>query len=444
MISKEDLKKILIEWEERELPEIIKREIKINYTPKQITTITGIRRSGKTFLLFWIAKGLLEKFTKQEILYINFEHELLNRIDAKDIRKIFEIHTELYSKNKKIKYLLFDEIQKVQDWPIILRRLHDERKYFIFVTGSTSEMTPKKVSYSLRGRTVNYTIFPLSFKEFLRFKNYKIDKRKLILEIEKGELLKLLSEYLKFGGFPDIVLEEKPLQKQKLISSYFDTILLRDIIEKHNIRNIRTLEFFIKYLISIASSYFSATKTENYFKSIGEKCHKSTILDFFRYIEESFLIFKLEIFSPKIKERKQYPVKVYCIDNAFINFVNPRFSENTGRLMENVVAVELFRRMENNQHLEIYYFKDYQQKEVDFVVKEGWEVKQLIQVTYASSINEIEKREIKALLKASELLKCNNLLVITWDLEEEEKVERNRIKYIPLWKWLIEGKESKE
>ncbi|MCD6408620.1 ATP-binding protein, partial [bacterium] len=141
---------------------------------------------------------------------------------------------------------------------------------------------------------------------------------------------------------------------------------------------------------------------------------------------------------------KQYPVKVYCIDNAFINFVNPRFSENTGRLMENVVAVELFRRMENNQHLEIYYFKDYQQKEVDFVVKEGWEVKQLIQVTYAPSINEIEKREIKALLKASELLKCNNLLVITWDLEEEEKVERNRIKYIPLWKWLIEGMESKE
>ena len=167
------------------------------------------------------------------------------------------------------------------------------------------------------------------------------------------------------------------------------------------------------------------------------------MLDFFEHAENAFLLFKTEIFSPKVKERKQYPVKVYCIDNGFVNFINPRFSENFGSLMENSVAIELWRRKENTTiPTEIYYWKDENGKEVDFVIKQGSRVKQLIQVTYALGRDDVDKREIKALLKASELLKCKNLLVITWDYEGEEKIKNKKIKFMPLWKWLLSRDDS--
>jgi len=434
MISKEDIKKVLVEWETREFPEIKERDIKINLSPTEIVSLTGVRRSGKTFLLLWIAKNLLQNYSKEEILYINFEHELLEGIDARDVRKIFEVHSELY--NKSIKYVLFDEIQKVKNWKTLLRRLYDERKYKIFITGSSYELRPKELPSSLRGRTINYTIFPLSFKEFLRFKNWEIKEREILLEERKGKLLKYLLEFLKFGSFPDIAIKENEFEKIKLISSYFDTILLRDIIEKNEIRNVRLLELFIKYVLSISSFYFSATKVENYLKGIGERCSKATLLDFFEYAEKDFLIFKSEIFSPKVKDRTQYPVKVYCIDNGFINWISPRFNENIGACMENTVAIELLRRKEFS-NTEFYYFRDNQGREVDFVIKEGLEIRQLLQVTYADERNEIEEREIKGLVKASELLGCKDLVCITWDFEGEEKVEGRKIKFLPLWKWLL-------
>ncbi len=434
MISKEDIKKVLVEWESRQFPEIKEREIKINLHPSEIVSLVGVRRSGKTFLLLWIAKNLLQSHSREEVLYVNFEHELLEGVDARDVRKIFETHAELYGKS--VKYILFDEVQKVKNWKTMLRRLYDERKYKIFVTGSSYELRPKELPSSLRGRTVSYTVFPLSFREFLRFKNWEVKEREILLEERKGKLLKYLLEFLNFGSFPDVALKENEFEKIKLLSSYFDTILLRDIIEKNEIRNVRLLELFIKYVISISSFYFSATKVERYLKSIGERCSKATLLDFFDYAEKAFLIFRSEIFSPKVKDRAQYPVKVYCIDNGFINWVNPRFNENIGACMENSVAVELSRRKEFTP-AEFYYFKDSQGREVDFVLKEGLNVRQLIQVTYANARDEIEEREIKSLLKASELLKCRNLLCITWDYEGEERIKGKKIKFLPLWKWLL-------
>ena len=160
------------------------------------------------------------------------------------------------------------------------------------------------------------------------------------------------------------------------------------------------------------------------------------MLDFFEYAENAYLLFKTEILSPKVKERKQHPVKVYSIDNGFVSLVNPRFSENIGSLMENAVVVELLRRRENS-FIEFFYWKDEDGKEVDFVVKEGLKVKQLIQVTYASARDEVNNREIKALLKASDLLRCKDLLVITWDFEAEEEIKSKKIRFVPLWKWLL-------
>ncbi len=438
MITSEDAKRVLVEWVEGELPESVKRDVDINLSPRTIVTITGVRRCGKTFLLYRIVEKLLKRFEKEEILYMNFEHELLRNFEARDMRIVFEAHKELFGTD--VKYILLDELQRVKDWELMLRRLHDQRRYRIFATGSSSELTPKELAYSLRGRTINYTLFPLNFREFLRFKEFSFDARKMLLEDHKGRLLNLLREYLIFGGFPEVVLHDREYEKIKLISSYFDTIILRDIVEKFEIRNVRLFEEFVKYVISISSFYFSASKIERYFRSIGEKCTKPTLLDFMSYAERAFLIFSTSIFSPKMKDRRQYPQKVYTIDNGFINFVNPRFSENLGVLMENSVAVELMRRKEENPRIEIYYWKEYgkmEGREVDFVIKEGLEVEQLVQVTHASSRDEIRSREIKSLIKASDELNCRNLLCITWDYEDEEEIKGRKVKFVPIWKWFL-------
>jgi predicted AAA+ superfamily ATPase len=163
-----------------------------------------------------------------------------------------------------------------------------------------------------------------------------------------------------------------------------------------------------------------------------------TIKNYISYLNEAYLFFTLSKFSYKPKEIEKSIKKIYCIDCGMINNVAIRFSENKGKFLENLVAIELLRRKNywfNN--LEIFYWKDYQQNEIDFVLKEGLQVKKLIQVTYASSKDEIEKREIKALLKASELLKCKDLLIITWDYEDKIKIKNKVINFLPLWKWLL-------
>ncbi|MGC8949593.1 MAG: DUF4143 domain-containing protein [Thermoprotei archaeon] len=170
---------------------------------------------------------------------------------------------------------------------------------------------------------------------------------------------------------------------------------------------------------------------------MGHKIGKETVANYFSYLESSFFINFLEILSPKVKESIRAPKKVTIIDNFFIKRFSSKFSENLGRLMENLVHLQIKRIRKGNPQIEAFYWKDYQQNEVDFVVKDGLNVSQLIQVTYASSMDEIEKRENKSLLKASEVLKCKNLLVITWDLEDQLKVGGKTIKYVPLWKGLL-------
>ena len=166
--------------------------------------------------------------------------------------------------------------------------------------------------------------------------------------------------------------------------------------------------------------------------------HVSTVSNWISYFEQSFLIIKLERFDFKLKQQFVAPKKVYCIDNGIVNSIGFGLSENFGRLMENAVAVELHRRNAIDRTSEIYYWKDHQQNEVDFVLKKGPKVEQLIQVTYANSMDEINERETKSLLKASRKLRCKNLLVITWDFDAEEKIDGIKVTFKPLWSWVLQ------
>jgi len=305
----------------------------------------------------------------------------------------------------------------------------------IFVSGSSSRMSEEEIPTELRGRFLEIKIFPLSFKEFLKFKELSFDFKLLdYSEKEKPLILKALAEYLIFGGLPEIVLIDEN-KKFELAQSYYATVIKRDIIERYNIKNEESLKALLKLLLD--SKEYSISKSYNNLKSSGYEIGKSTLQKYISCIENSYFAFSLPIFSYKIKDQMQYPKKIYFIDNAFINSISTKLSNNLGRLYENIVAVELKRRRK-----ECCYWKNAEKEEVDFVLKNDSKINQLIQVCYDISDPDTKKREIKALLKASKDLKCKNLLIINQDYFGEEELEwfgiKRKIRFIPLWKWLLD------
>jgi len=431
----EIIRTILTEWKSKNIPSVIPREISLqeylNMKVNKIIVLNGFRRVGKTYILYGLANNLLKSNSREEVVHINFEDERIP-LKTEFLSSILPTSDELF--DKKIKYLLLDELHNIPNWSKWLRRVYDNRDMKIFVSGSSSRMSEEEIPTELRGRFLEVKVFPLSFKEFLKFKKISFDLKILeYSENEKPLILKALTEYLTYGGLPEVVLENEN-KKLELAQSYYATVIKRDIAERYKIKNEESLRALLKLLLD--SKEYSISKTYNNLKSLGQEVGKSTVQKYISYIENSYFAFSLPIFSYKIKDQIQYPKKIYFIDNVFINAISTKFMDNLGRLYENLVAIELKRRKE-----ETYYWKNSEKEEVDFVVKGDTKVKQLIQVCYDITEQDTKKREIKALLKASKDLGCNDLLIINKDYSGEEDSEwfgiKGKIKYIPLWKWLL-------
>ncbi|MFH8038593.1 MAG: ATP-binding protein [Candidatus Aenigmatarchaeota archaeon] len=412
----------ILERQKTEAKEILSKEIIPRENIKNIEkyiekplikVITGIRRSGKSLLALLLIKD-------KNYGYVNFDEKELSTIKLDDLLNYLK---EVFG---DFKFLLLDEIQNIDGWELWVNSLQ-RRGYNVLITGSNAKLLSKELATHLTGRYVEFENFPFSFREFLVFK--KFDTNNLLFLKEKQGLIKnLLMEYLERGGFPEYLVHN--LDKNYL-ETLFHSIIYKDVVKRWNIKYPRKIDDLAKYIISNYSSQYTFTKLKNSlnFRSV------LTVENYMKYLEEAYLIFSLERFSFKVKEMKKSPKKVYCIDTGIINAISVKFSKEIGKLMENLVFLEL-KRKGLKENFSIFYGQ-FNNNEVDFLIKNGLEIKQLIQVTYASSKDEIEKREIKALLKASELLKCENLLIITWDYEDELKVNNKKIKCIPLWKWLL-------
>ncbi len=420
--------KTIIKEQRKELEQIEKQEkiIKREFLDEgkkflkypNVLVVTGIRRCGKSIFSYLLAK-------KSKFGYINFDDERLTGTKTEDLNEILQAFYELY---EDINYLILDEIQNIKKWELFANRLRRTKR--VIITGSNSKLLAGELATHLTGRHLDIILFPFSFKEFLDLNQIK--KSKVYTTKEKAKILKLLKEYLEVGGFPEVNKFGKPI-----LPKIYGDIITKDILLRYEIKKKEEFKKLAKYLITNFCEEISYSKLA---KILNVK-HVSTLSKWISYLEDSFLILKLERFSFKLKQQFLAPKKIYCIDNGIVNITGFRFSENFGKLMENSVAIELQRKKSLNPLIEIYYWKDYQQNEVDFVIKERTNIKQLIQVTYADNKNEIKEREIRALIKASRELKCNNLLILTKDYEAEEIVEGKKVKFIPLWKWLLQEQE---
>ena len=431
----ETIKTILYTWIEKTIPEIIPREPNletyVGMKPRKIVVITGFRRVGKTYLLFQLLNKLLIDKDREQAIYINFDDE---RIPGRTefLTQLLPTINRTFTKEPELIFL--DELQNMPDWSKWLRRIYDNEDLEIFITGSSSKVSSKEIPTELSGRCLEVKVFPLSFGEFLQFKDTDIDLKTVrYLEKEKTKLTRLLDEYLRYGGMPEVVLAKED-KKFEIIQQYYGTVVSRDIIERFRVKNEEGLKAMIRLLLN--STQYSISRMYDTLKSLNYEIGKTTLLNYLNYLEGSYFIHSLPIFSPKIKDQLQYPRKVYFIDNGFINTLSIRLSKNIGRSCENTVAIELLRRYSKND-VELYYWKDRRGKEVDFVIKDGIRMRQLIQVCYDVGDYDTRKRETDALLKAGKELGCKNLLIITGDYEGTEEFRNKRINFVPLWKWLL-------
>jgi len=410
----EGIKSFIAEWLTAGLPKLLEREVTLPVDKDYIITVTGGRRSGKTYLLYQTIKKIIEGriATFDEILYVDFEDYRLRGISVKDLDKIIKAFIELTGKQPK--YIFFDEIQNVKDYGSWFRKRLNAR---VFLTGSSSELTPQKIADELRGRSVNFEIYPLSFREFLKFKGFSYTPL-IDYTPQRGKILSLLREYLYYGGYPAVVLEEGK-GKIALLKSYFESVIVRDL----SIVKPPIAELFASFIISNYSNPLSMNKVYNYLRSLGVKIGKETVLELFSKARDTYFAFLVEEFERSESKRRANPKKVYIIDTGYPTALGYEFS--ISRAMENAVYIELLRR----GFKEVFYWKG--KKEVDFVVSEKFEPKSLIQVTYAS--DRVEEREVEGLMEARSALKVDDALILTWDYEGEVK----GFKALPLWKWLL-------
>lgn len=421
------LKNIISNFHATDLKTSYRRKIELPITTGIIVSVVGVRRSGKTYLLYETIKKLLDKgISKNNILYINFEDERLNLQQA-DLDIILQAYMELYPQHQlEDCYFFFDEIQNIKGWEKFVRRVFDTISTNIYVTGSNSKLLSSEIATELRGRTISYTVYPLCFLEFLDFNqlvpNFYETKQKI-------KLLTCYDNFLNYGGFPEIYNLDPELKIKKL-QDYFNSIIYKDLIERYNISNPTILKYFIKKILEQITKPISVNKIHNDIKSMGYKISNNVLYEYLDHVKATFTAIIINKFDfSEIKQVKSEK-KAYSIDNGILTALDFSFSENKGKLLENMIALELLKHDK-----ELAYYKNI--VECDFIIKQKNKFLP-IQCSFSLQNDATKKREFKGLISACEYLNVKKGIIVTYDEEFLEKINEIEIKIVPAYKFMLE------
>ena len=377
--------------------------------------LIGIRRCGKSSLLKLISNEL--KLTKKDFLYINFNDERLINFSDENFQNILDYLEE--NKYSKKSYLFLDEIQEVKNWEKWVDRIKE--KFPILITGSNSRLLSSEISTILTGRSISINLFPFSFREYLDYKKINITNYSLDTKLQ-NKIKSNFKEYFINGGMPKMVLEKNKI----ILRELYENIIYRDIIKRFNSNLEKPIKEISIYFLSNISSDISLRTLS---KISGIK-NLGVLSEIYSSFEKAFLFFMINKFDYSVKKQIQNPKKIYSIDVGFPNNLGFKFSKDSGKIFENMVAISL-----RQKGFEIYYYRG--KAECDFVIRDGTKIKKAIQATY--ELNEKnKKREIRGLVEAMEKFGLKEGIILTYDEEDEFKINKKRVIVKPLWKWVLE------
>lgn len=427
------LKSIILDFQEARLDAGSPRHLRIEAVPGKAAICIGVRRSGKSTYMFHLIQRLLESgVSRRNILYVNFFDDRLHSLRRDNLGLIADAYYSLYpeKKNTETVYCFFDEIQAAPGWESFVGRLMRTEKCEVYLTGSSAKMLSKEIATQMRGRALSGEMFPFSFSEFLDRKGVARGSRLST----KGKLLarKAFEDYWETGGFPEVAGLERRLRIM-IHQEYFQTILFRDLVERHDVSHPKAVSDLAHRLMDNTASLYSVNSLTGYLKALGHKAPKSAVSDYLAWFEDAYFLFTVRIFDASLARSNTNPKKIYCVDHALVASVSSGLLVNSGHLLENLVFMSLRRR-----HPEIYYYKSKSGKEVDFIAPMRGREFTLVQVCESLADPQARKRESTALSEAMTELNLKTGTIVTRNEEGRIDVDGGTIRVVPAWQYLLE------
>ncbi len=375
--------------------------------PGKIKVAIGMRRVGKTYFLWQAIQNRIQqqKVPIERILYLNFEDDRLLPCTQEKLAQLLEAFYQIYPENYDHPcYFFLDEIQNVENWALVIRRFQDSRKVDIYLSGSSAKLLSKELATALRGRSIAVEIWPYSFEEYLHAYDLKL-KEGPLNQRNYDRLFQYLDQYLIRGGFPETIAIDE-IYRRQILQDYVELVILRDIVERYQIKNISLLKSLIQNLIKNNACLFSVNKFVNDAKSQGFLSSKNTVYDYLMYLEDAYLIFPVSLFSESLRQVQSNPRKIYVIDTGLTQAYTLSLNKNYGHLFENMVFLD-FKR----QGAKIYYYLTQERYEVDFLIEDRQGHRKLYQVCWNTEDPDTLARETRALEAAKKELKIPGELI---------------------------------
>jgi len=390
---------------------------------KEIHIISGVRRCGKSTLMRFLMERLIEEgVKKQNILYLNFEDDRFAEFTTADFERLYEAFLEVELPLGR-KYFFLDEIQNLPGWHRWVNRLYEFEDIKLLITGSNSSILGGEAATVLTGRNRIMELYPFSFREFLTANDFPVNDRDFLIAEKRAWIARLFNDYLVSGGFPEVVKS----RDTSLLQEYFRDIIFRDVVTRYSVRNVREIRELALFLASNLSCMSSYKKL----KDVITVNSLTTVKNYIGYFGDVFLFFAVGLFDYSLKRQMYNPSKIYCIDHALSSSIAFKFSEDLGRIMENIVFIELKRR-----GLEVYYWKDKKGRECDFLIKKGRNIIEAVQVSGNISARDTRDREITGAIATAEEFGLKEAKILTTEDPGNETVRGIKIHYIPIWQWL--------
>lgn len=428
----EILKGIILDFQEQENDTGVARRLDVTPVPNKATICIGARRSGKSTYLFQLIQKLLDSGVPQEnILYINFFDDRLHALDADNLGMVLEAYFSLFPEKKNTEkiYLFFDEIQVIPGWESFTDRVMRTENCQVYITGSSAQMLSREIATQMRGRALSWEVFPFSFAEFMDYKSIRHEsnlstKQKLLIQ-------KAYGMYWETGGFPEVLGMPSTL-RIKIHQEYFNTMLFRDIIERHDISHPKAMKDLALKLIDNTASLYSINKLTQYLKSLGYNVPKASVSDYLSWFEDAYMLFTVRMFDASIARSNVNPKKVYCIDHSMVSSLSSGILVNSGHLLENLVFTTLRRSSSK-----VFYYRTKGGREVDFLLLSQSREKTLFQVSESLMDPTTKTREVAALEEAMSELGLTEGTIVTQNEEDSFTVKTGKINVVPTWRFLL-------